>query len=293
MENELYHYGVLGMRWGVRKDRQTKTRMKKDSVKTFQTEFVDTKVTVAGTDTHDAYRKQLDSLKLSERTNFYMPKGVASKRLQNLPLIENRSSEKSEQLKVNDPTSSKKRTTNCFQCTIAYEMRKRGYDVQANTNFGGHNFEYFHAFDILDSFTVKSKTISGGSSEKTAKECYDRVAEQCLAYGNGARGVVTMRFPLGGGHVMNWIVEDGEFKLVDAQNTGKDEYETFSNSTFDIEVVRLDNAKLLPGSTDFVEVYEPFEKIKKKTKEIVNKIGDNISKFISDGISFVEKFFKK
>lgn len=26
MENELYHYGVLGMKWGIRKDRRSSTR---------------------------------------------------------------------------------------------------------------------------------------------------------------------------------------------------------------------------------------------------------------------------
>lgn len=297
-ESTLTHYGVKGMKWGVRKEYEAKGRKvnknRKDKVIDFESDKFKTKLIIQGTDTYDNYKEQLKdySKRITERSNFYMPKAIASKRFQNLPKIENRLSDDLEKSKVNDATASKKRTTNCFQCTIAYEMRQRGYDVQANTNYGGKNFEYLHAFDIQDSFRVKTKSnTSFGSSEyattaETAAECYNRVATQCLEYGDGARGAITMHFPLGGGHVMNWIVEDGEFKLVDAQNTEYDEYETFSNTTFDVEVFRLDNAELLPGSTDFVEAYKPPINI----KEIANNIGKNVSSLISKGKESVKKF---
>lgn len=173
-------------------------------------------------------------------------------------------------------------------------MRRRGYDVEANANYGGTNFEYFHAFDVKDSFIVKTNSKDGFSTpEELVAECYGRIFEQCLEYGDGARGALTMRFPLGGGHVINWVVENGEFKLIDAQNTGYDEYETLSRSTFNIEVIRLDNAEILPGSTDFVEVYKPFEKIQKKVEEVIKVIGDSISDFVSRGAEFVKNLFKK
>lgn len=300
--NEFSHYGVLGMKWGVRKDQDkssTKSRKSKtDRTLYFETDLTKTQVTLNGTNTLDDYRKQIEDLGITERTNFYMPKAIASKKLQNLPKIENKGSDEEDVLKVNDPTESKNRTTNCFQCTIAYEMRHRGYDVQANTNYGGHNFEYLHAFDVLDSFSVKTKSKTDGdytpTSEETAAQCFDRIASQCLLYGDGASGAITMNFPLGGGHVMNWVVEDGEFKLIDAQRGGEDGYETFTKSTFDVEVFRLDNAELLPGSTDFVEPYKsPDDTIQKKVTNLIKTIGENVSKFVSDGLDFVKNFFKK
>lgn len=295
--SSLSHYGVLGMKWGVRKEPEKKTgirlnKSKKNKTISFETDLTKTQLTLHGTDTYNDYREQLKNFKLTERTNFYMPEALASKRFQNLPRIKNILSEDLEIQKVNDPTLSQKRTTNCFQCSIAYEMRRRGYDVQANTNYGGHNFEYLHAFNIQDSFSVKTIGKSFTSNEETASECYNRIASQCLSYGDGARGAITMTFPLGGGHVMNWVVEDGEFKLIDAQNGGQDGYETFSKSKFDVEVFRLDNAELLPGSTDFVEAYKPPVDIKKKVNEIIKSVGENISSYVSDGLKFVKNFLK-
>lgn len=300
--SELLHYGIPGMKWGVRKEYEPKGRStpayrgKKDKVINYETESAKTKLTLAGTDTYDNYRQQLKEFKLPERSNFYMPDWIASKKFQNLPKNENKLSDDLEALKVNDPTSDKRRTTNCFQCTIAYEMRCRGYDVQSNTNFGGKNFEYLHAFDIKDSFRVKTTSkpfFDDYSVENIAKQCFNTVETQCLSYGEGARGAITMKFPLGTGHTMNWVVEDGEFKLIDAQGVETDGYKTFCKSTFDVEVFRLDNAELLPGSTDFIEPYKPKVDIQKKVSDLIKDIGENVSKFVSDGFNFVKNLFKK
>lgn len=57
---------------------------------------------------------------------------------------------------------------------------------------------------------------------------------------------------------MQWVVENGEFKIIDAQQSGRNGYETFlhADTAKGISVYRLDNAEVLPGVTDFVEPYE-------------------------------------
>lgn len=285
-----------------------KSRAKTNKTLSFETDLTKTQITLHGDETYDDYKKQLKNFKLSEQTNLYMPESIASAKLRNLPKIKHVSSDDQEFLKVNDISSDKRRSSNCFQCTIAYEMRRRGYDVQANTNYGGRNFEYLHAFNVKDSFRVKTNTKSSGTrfptSEETARECFDQISAQCLEYGEGARGAIMMTFPLGGGHTMNWVVENGEFKLIDAQRGGEDGYDTFSKTKFDVEVVRLDNAELLPGCTDFVEKYkQPIDIGKsisdgaKKITSTINKIGRQTVSTVSDAIDFgkksIEKLFSK
>lgn len=314
-ENSLTHYGVKGMRWGVRKEYESKGRSKTNTFKenkvlSFENDFSKTTVTIQGSNTIDGYKKQLKDFKLMdpERTNFYMPEAIASTKFKNLPKIENTSSTDRDILKVNPGRDSdKRRNQNCFQCTIAYEMRQRGYDVYSNTNHGGHNFEYLHAFDIKDSFRVTTKGNSASanySDAKSAEECFNRISAQCLEYGEGARGAIMMTWPLGGGHTMNWVVENGEFKMIDAQREGADGYEAFANSKFDVEVVRLDNAELLPGSTDFVRPYkQPVDISKsvsdgaKKVKSTLNKIGkqavSSVKSAIDSGMKAIKKLFGK
>lgn len=149
-------------------------------------------------------------------------------------------------------------------------MRARGYDVQANIRNGGSTLEYHHAFDIKDAFTVSSQST---------EDAYRLMEIQCLQYGEGARGAIGIPWISGSGHGINWKVENGEFVIFDNQQLGRDTYDSFIRSCdpSNIQVVRLDNAEVLPGVVDFIEAYDGLteEEIaeeearkKRETKEI-------------------------
>lgn len=319
----LVHYGVKGMKWGVRKEYEPKGRSsaqkspvqaskieaaknKKGLDKIIETEKGRTEIHINGKDDYDRYRSEIP-LYRDWSPGDYFPESVALKKFRELPRIDESHNAAYERFAINNDGPTYERRMNCFECSITYEMRKRGYDVQANERMGGFNHEILHAFNVKDSFTVSSSSND---------EAYNRVAGQCLAYGDGARGTVLMYWPTGGGHAINWEVKNGKFILLDNQQSEVSGDDSFANcDPTNIEIWRLDNAEVLPGVTDFVEPHEqpkdtmapvkPTWEVKKKSvttdkkqtgKKTVDKIlrefGNNAAKFVSNGMAAIAKFFK-
>lgn len=157
---------------------------------------------------------------------------------------------------------------------MAYEMRMRGYDVQAKEITGGYSSEAMHAFDVKDGFTIQISNPSGSKRDQ-AKEAYRQMEQKCIAYGDGARGCVGIQFyTIDGGHNMYWIVENGEFRIIDTQDTNRDGYDIFLESEVVsklVTVTRLDNAEILPGVTDFVEPFELTEEERVRKEQVAKK----------------------
>lgn len=331
------HYGVKGMKWGVRKEYELKGRQsvskksfksnsvsagdysrydtpyiytpkqkeeaikrKKGVDKVIETNTGTTTIHINGTDDYNFFRDTMVKGKDSSRIE-YAPESAALEKFRNLPRINGTATDGFERFSVNNNGPTYERRNNCFECAIAYEMRKRGYDVQANETLGGRSIETLHAFNVKDSFTVSSSSN---------EEAYKRVAGQCLAYGDGARGSINVQWDSGGGHAFNWEVKNGKFILIDTQQSDVSGDESFSNcDPSKIRVWRLDNAEVLPGVTDLVEPREQpkdafYQKKWKKSasafiksgKESVNNvlknIGRNVSEFVSKGTKIVGDFFK-
>lgn len=271
ISDALTHYGVKGMKWGVRKEYEptgtkkfiTKISKKDKVIKTDHgigeiraPSAVDRKII---NDTLNDIETKLDR---------YAPKEEAQRKLDNFPRFNTRLTETQQIIATNKDRPSNIRSINCFECSMAYEMRRRGYNVQAKEMPGGLAVEYFHAFDIKDSFFLNVTPNQGSPSDKEtlAKEAYRLMEAQCLSYGNGARGCLGIQYyDYDSGHSMNWVVEDGKFKIIDAQGLS-DGYETFLHAEVTnsgITVCRLDNAEILPGVTDFVEPFEATEEEKR------------------------------
>lgn len=99
-------------------------------------------------------------------------------------------------------------------------------------------------------FSVDSSSID---------EAYRQIENQCLGYGEGARGMMSLQWTSGGGHAINWEVKDGEFMLIDNQKMGRDTRESFNRADpAHIDVVRLDDAIVRPGVMDFIEPSEGY-----------------------------------
>lgn len=320
-ESSLTHYGVKGMRWGIRKEYETKGRKAKPKVlnavtKTKKTDSGDSEIRILDKKEYGVRQYLIDE---GYHVSTYAPDNVALYNFNNLPKFNMRLSENQQAQAVNHDAPNNNRLNNCFECTMAYEMRRRGYNVQANENRGGYAFEAMHAFDIKNSFRLEVSSPDGSrlSSRTLAEEAYRRMEEQCLLYGNGARGMMGIYYaePYDGGHAMSWVVEDGKFKIIDNQGVERDAYDTFLYCDANVDVYRLDDADVLPGVTDFVEPfkatdyekanankrYKQGQKIWKKehrdigknaVEKVISNIGKNVGDFISKGMEAIGNFLK-
>ena len=104
---------------------------------------------------------------------------------------------------------------NCISCALAYDLRRRGYDVEAMpidttsaTNgslpvqLGFYKGEKLETFDVSKDPDVAVKQFSN----------------QILKYGNGSRGMLRIRWKNGDGHAAVWEVDDGSVVVRDPQN---------------------------------------------------------------------------
>ena len=136
-------------------------------------------------------------------------------------------------------------TKNCMLCTTAYDMRRRGYEVQANLASEGYGVTA-----IKDWYPdAKIETVKASNVKDTVKSLGETLTKQ----GDGARGNIMVHWdPIKtnsfGGHSMIYEVENNQVILRDAQN-GR-EYGSFSNGEMvdhldkamsSIRYVRLDN----------------------------------------------------
>lgn len=277
---EFAHYGVKGMKWGVRKEyepvgkhRPSATssgdysRYDKESeeirrttvrTRTVRNQNGTTEIDVFGGTTTDTLTK---TIKDASKKAGYLVDEKAKEVFDKLPKKTKEGSEEYERYAVNQNGPTPERLVNCFECSIATEMRHRGYDVQANDKHGGLKIEYYNAFDVKDSFSVNSTS---------AEEAYNQVARECLLYGEGARGAIGLVWPTGSGHAINWEIKNGEFVLIDNQQLGRDTYESFLRcDPAKVDVFRLDNADVRPEVVNYIENYngDSEEELSEKKKE--------------------------
>lgn len=128
-------------------------------------------------------------------------------------------------------------TQNCQRAVIAYEARRRGYDVIAQPTFPGDKLplggEWMKAFQ-------NPQEIHVGTSSPTKTQA--NLEAQMKSFGNGSRGIV--RIP---GHVFNVENVNGKIRYVDAQtNTvynSKNVFSRIGRGTSSISLIRTDNLK--------------------------------------------------
>ena len=166
---------------------------------------------------------------------------------------------------------------NCRRCTFAYEMRRRGNDVQATksssatgqhvggllnategTNYGVSRLSLLTGYmkemdsggpltDALEGKTSLGKNpISFGYPTPSAKA--SQIFSALSSHSNGARGEISVAWIMGGAHSMAWEIVGGKPVIIDAQ-TGKKwtdsrSFETVAQNMKEAGFTRLDNIPL-------------------------------------------------
>lgn len=155
---------------------------------------------------------------------------------------------------------------NCQRCIVAYELRRRGYDVTALPTYKGDTLP------LVAHNNFKSKTYEGrwkgafrdaktinvgarGNDKKAEKKVISNIESQMKSFGDGARGVVQIFYRGSGGHVFNVENVGGKIRYIEAQRgTMKDIAGTMSTvDTNSVNLVRTDNLRISDRAKNFVK----------------------------------------
>lgn len=154
---------------------------------------------------------------------------------------------------------------NCGACTIAYDLRRRGYDVAAvdedtYRKSGGTITDLLNCYDdptlITQSDIAKKYNISKESlSEHPTKELVSCMEKEMLSGGEGARGNFITEWTLGGAHSISWEVENGEIVYRDCQSNEKVDLDRWLGLSDEFYYFRTDNLTPNERIADYVQSY--------------------------------------
>ena len=141
---------------------------------------------------------------------------------------------------------------NCISCALAYDMRRRGYDVEAmpidTTSVVNGSLPVqlgFYKGEKLEVFEVPS------DDEAAMKQFSDRI----LKYGDGSRGLLRIRWKNGDGHAAIWEVSGDAVVIRDPQNNTIVDLSDYLRRAKTFYYFRTDNLKLTDKVTEFVRNY--------------------------------------
>lgn len=139
-------------------------------------------------------------------------------------------------------------SNNCASCSLAYELRRRGYDVEA----GGMVQSSPNIYDLMELYSLKESDVgvTGGITLENAMDKANDIQKQILKkHGNGSRGQLAIYWRQGGAHSVVWECKNGEVIVRDCQtNKVMSLYEVASNAS-EIDYYRTDNI-----STDKIKI---------------------------------------
>ena len=153
-----------------------------------------------------------------------------------------------------NPKYSKGRVykNNCISCALAYDLRRRGYDVESmpidttSATNGSLPVQLgFYKGEKLEMFEVPS------DDEAAMKQFSDRI----LKYGDGSRGLLRIRWKNGDGHAVIWEVSGDVVVIRDPQNNTIVDLSDYLRRAKTFYYFRTDNLKLTDKVTEFVRNY--------------------------------------
>lgn len=264
-EEALAHFGTKGMRWGVRKERETSDRSSKAGVVdpiSLGIGAVYVAFFLAAT-----YRSvrilnvaKDDSGQKVQTQNADVPwkkKPALAKKMS----VDELHTNVVKQINPRYPAPGTK--MNCRRATFAYEMRRRGNDVKATPSVFATGQE---------TMGLKTATMNYGGRPQASKENQSGWGETRIASPQrfatevspatksnliysalaknpeGARGEIAVGWEMGGGHSMAWEVVRNKPIIFDTQNSkvyrDSASFSKFAATVDDAAYTRTDNLKL-------------------------------------------------
>lgn len=127
---------------------------------------------------------------------------------------------------------------NCIHCSATYELRRRGYDVEAVGDNNGETLGEVRSWYRGEK--VKNKTDYFGKETVAAKE----IEKEILKNGNGSRGQYIVEWSAGSAHSMIWEVENNQVVIRDCQTNEIHTVEEITERTKSTTYFRTDNLSL-------------------------------------------------
>lgn len=283
---ELYHYGVKGMRWGVRRtpeqlghrryravkghyklekytspNRETAKKVSKivaiNAAKTAANMAVpELGLVFKAYSLYNAYntvnnvRNRLDGKDYTKTEGSYEKLSKLKKK--NIPsdIIDDLT-------KVNPRFGNQKgKVNNCGYCAVAMEMRARGYDVRARSKAQGmvSEKELPRMFDNVKFENPKLERTPNESRQDYVQRSYNNLCNQIGKYGNNTRGYVSIQYEKGNfGHAMFYKVDNDRVTFYDGQNKSINPDRVFALADpTKHQFARLDHLKLKEAVTEAV-----------------------------------------
>ena len=287
-QNELYHFGIKGMKWGIRRFQDKNGRLTNAGKKRYSDDSNDTDQTENTkkrglTDKQKKYIKigaaaaitalaVYGGYKLYQNRDLLFNKSIGDLDFKDFDQslgfkkISKKTSIMSDIKNINPNFSPYNRETsmNCGNCTLAFEMRRRGYDVSARGNSNGMKISHFGEFftglksESFIQFDPSEKILQSSGREKGSlvKDLISsNISKQ---YKDNASGALFFPHTYGA-HWINWVKEGSSVKFYDGQNPNIDLDSLFSQYTYrpnnpsvGLTSIRLDDLKVNPSITRMV-----------------------------------------
>ena len=188
-------------------------------------------------------------------------------KLENVPMKHSEESKRADMLKCNifydtdkDESWNDSTKSNCYSCALAYDMRRRGYDVAANYDLNG---EYGAVYKLAYEYPIPDKNITSARTKDSSSITYSQakyIEEKVISKASDQRGILSVSWTgYNSGHAMAYEVENGKMTIIDTQNGKTYSFSDFSKYINSFEFVRTDDLALTDNACQFVQFYEPQE----------------------------------
>lgn len=270
-DTELYHHGILGQRWGIRRYQNPDGTLTPEGIKRYRSAtsnrntdntrkesaailpiaivlstyasplavsagIVATKNIVQSTK-YRKYKKERANLEVDSKTGLH---------------IKNPDKEYSEKddAKRTNPNrlrehDSDATTKNCMLCSATYELRRRGYDeIAGTTDVGYFSDTYKRWFKDIKINKIKDTNEWKQHNYKLIPE---NLKKELNNQPKNSRGCLLVGWRMGGGHALNYSVDNnGKVSIIDPQWGEVTSLDKWLNqySLSNAEFARLDNAKI-------------------------------------------------
>lgn len=138
---------------------------------------------------------------------------------------------------------------NCVSCVMAYDLRRRGYDVEAmaiDTRKGTVGSFFAQRGFYKGETIVTFEDIIGSKKARLTnpKAAVRQLTDSILENGDGSRGMLEIWRKKGSGHVLIWEVDDGSVVIRDPQNNTIVDLMVYMKVAASFDYFRTDNLEL-------------------------------------------------